>query len=46
MNEEIGKFKGKRYRKVTFESTNSEDTECNKSAFELGKCRVTTWVIG
>ena len=46
MSEEIGVFKGKKYRAVNFVPSTPEDTACNNCAFELGKCRGAIFTLG
>ena len=42
----IKEFNGKKYRAVKFVSSDPNDKACNHCAFELGKCRGATWVLG
>jgi len=46
MNEEIGNFKGKKYREVEFKQIKPGDTACKHCAFELGKCKSAVWILG
>ena len=39
MIEDIGEFKGNKYRFVNFVASTPDDIACNHCAFELGKCR-------
>ena len=46
MNNEIGIFKGKKYKTVKFIASTPDDTACNYCAFELGKCRGAIFNLG
>ena len=46
MSEELGIFKGKKYRAVDFVAANPDDVACNHCSFELGKCRGAIFNLG
>ena len=46
MIEDIGEFKGNKYRFVNFVASTPDDIACNHCAFEPGKCRGAIWILG